>query len=320
MSENGRTQTPAAPTVRIENLSRWYGEILGINKVTVDIAPGITGLVGPNGSGKSTLMNVVCGLMRPGQGSVSVLGMPVWNNPELRRHLGYCTQVDHFYETFTGHQFLTALLKLHGRGAAWARETADAALETVAMSEHRHRTIGTYSKGMRQRVKIALALAHQPEIVVLDEPFNGLDPLGRREMMQLFLDYAREGRTVLLSSHILHEVERMTNRVLMMSNGYVLAEGEVVHVRDLLRRHPFRVFVRCDQPRRLAAIMMDEDGVSRVEIEDAHSLTLSTTDPDSFYLKLNDLVLHGGVEIDVVTLADENVQSIYQYLSGREHH
>lgn len=320
MIEQPTSRDSPAPTVRIENVSRWYGEILGVNKVTVDISPGITGLVGPNGSGKSTLMNIICGLMRPGQGSVTVLGQPVWNNAEIRRLVGYCTQVDHFYETFTGQQFLFSLLQLHGRGARWSEESAEKALAIVGMTEHRHRVIAGYSKGMRQRVKVALALAHSPEVVVLDEPFNGLDPVGRREMMQLLTDYAREGRTVILSSHILHEVERMTNRVLMMSNGYVLAEGEVMQVRDLLRRHPFKVFVRCDQPRRLAGVMLEQDGVLRVEIQDDNSITLSTTDPDNFYLKLNDLVLNDGFEVDVVTLADENMQSIFQYLSGREHH
>lgn len=309
-----------APTIHVENVSRWYGEILGINKVTVDILPGITGLVGPNGSGKSTLMNIICGMLRPGQGSVTALGRPVWNNTAIRRLIGYCSQTDHFYENFSGYQFLRSMMDLHGRGAAWAHKAAEDAIDLVGMAEHQLRSIGAYSKGMRQRIKVALALAHQPEIVVLDEPFNGLDPVGRREMMQLFQDYARQGRTVILSSHILHEIEQMTDRVLMMSNGYVLAEGKVRQVRDLLKRHPFKIFIRCAQPRRLASLMLEEDGVSRVEIEDAGSMTLSTSEPDHFYLRLNDLVLDHGIEIDVVTLADENVQSIYHYLSGREHH
>lgn len=313
-------ESPSEPTIRVKNISRWYGEVLGINKVSVDIHPGITGLVGPNGSGKSTLMNIICGTLRAGQGGVTIFGEPTWNNPSARRRVGYCSQVDHFYENFTGLEFLESILALHGRGRAWARETASMAIDRVAMTQDAGRKIRVYSKGMRQRIKVALALAHDPEVLVLDEPFNGLDPVGRREMMELFKEYAEQGRTILLSSHILHEIERMTDRVLMMSNGYVLAEGEVGHVRDLLKHHPFKVFIRCDRPRRLAALMLEEDGVSQVHIEDERSMTLSTFDPDGFYLRLNDLIHDHEFEVDVVTLADENVQSIYHYLSGREHH
>jgi len=307
-------------SIRLTDVSRWYGEVLGVNKVTVDIQSGITGLVGPNGSGKSTLMNIICGILRPGQGSVTVLGQPAWNNRELRARIGYCSQVDKFYESFTGCQFLESLLALHGRDKAWGRKAALNALERVGMAENQDRRLSAYSKGMRQRIKIALALAQQPDVLILDEPFNGLDPVGRHEMIRLFADYAREGRTLLVSSHILHEIEQMTDRILMMSNGYVMAEGKVQHVRDLLRRHPFHVFVRCDQPRRLAAFMLEEDSVGSVEIEDDNAITLSTTDPDRFYLRFNDLILKHNIEVDVVTLADENVQSVYHYLAGREHH
>ncbi|HNY26552.1 MAG TPA: ABC transporter ATP-binding protein [Candidatus Sumerlaeota bacterium] len=313
------TRTPE-PSIRIRNVSRWYGEVLGINKVTVDIYPGITGLVGPNGSGKSTLMNLICGLIWPGQGSITVLDQPVSSSPGWRQRVGYCTQIDHFYENFSGQEFVEALLALRGHGRAWARRAAADALERVNLTADRDRKIRAYSKGMRQRVKIALALAHQPEVLVLDEPFNGLDPVGRHEMMQLFSTYAREGRTILISSHILHEIDRLTNRILMMSNGYVMAEGEVHQVRDLLRNHPFQVFMRCREARRLAALLLAHDSVSQVSIEDEGTLSLATRDPDSFYLLLNDLIINEKIELDLVSLADENVQSIYDYLAGREHH
>jgi len=312
--------SPDAPTIGIRNLSRWYGEVLGVNKVSVDIYPGITGLVGPNGSGKSTIMNIICGLLRPGQGSVRVLGGEPGYELDLRRRLGYCSQVDHFYESFTGLQFMRSMLALHGRRKEWTDRTAYEALARVSLTEDAHRRIRTYSKGMRQRVKIGLALAHQPEVLVLDEPFNGLDPVGRHEMIELFADYARQGRTLLISSHILHEIEQMTDRILMMSNGYVMAEGEVRDVRDLLRAHPFQVFVRCDRPRRLAALMFEQDTVTSVELADEQGLTFSTRDPDGFYARLNDIILQHDIEVDLVTLADENMQSIYQYLAGKEHH
>ena len=312
--------TKPEPTIRLKGVSRWYGEVLGINKISVDIIPGITGLVGPNGSGKSTLMNVIGGLIRADQGSVTALGQPVWNNPQWRRWIGYCTQVDHFYEGFTGLRFIQSMLALHGRARDWADTQAMAALEKVGMLESRNRPISTYSKGMRQRIKVALAIAHEPEILILDEPFNGLDPVGRREMMNLLAEYSREGRTILISSHILHEIEQMTQQILMMSNGYVMAEGQVSDVRELLAQHPFQVYIRCDQPRKLAALMLTEDRVMSVQIEDENSIVIATTDPDRFYSRLNEVILDQRINVDVVTLADENVSSIYEYLSGREHH
>ena len=316
----GAVPPGATPTIRIHEVSRWYGEVLGVNRVTVDIHPGITGLVGPNGSGKSTLMNIICGLLQPGQGRATLFGEDPWNNPPLNRRLGYCTQIDRFYESFTGRQFLEILLAFHGRGKDWVRHRVDSILEQVEMTDSANRRIRAYSKGMRQRIKIALALAHQPDILVLDEPFNGLDPVGRHAMMQLFSDYAREGRTLLISSHILHEIEQMTDRILMMSNGYVMAEGEVHHVRDLLRKHPFQVLIRCDAPRKLAPLVLSDPDVIRVEIEDPDAVTLSTRDPDRFYIRLNQLILEHNIQVDLITLSDENVQSIYHYLAGREHH
>lgn len=307
-------------TIRLLGASRWYGEILGINKISVEIPSGITGLVGPNGSGKSTLMNLICGLMEPGQGRVEVLGMDPWNNPELNRRIGYCTQSDRFYENFTGRQFMLGMLRMHGRGEAWARRVADESLDRLTLAEAANRKIRTYSKGMRQRVKVALALAHEPEVLILDEPFNGLDPVGRRELIRMFVEYGREGRTVLVSSHVLHEIEQMTDRILMMSNGYVMAEGAVREVRDQLRSHPFRVLVRCNDPRRLAASLLAESHVHATEIDDDRTLTVVTNDPDSLYLRLNELVLEENLEPDLVTLADENVSSIFKYLAGGEHH
>jgi ABC-2 type transport system ATP-binding protein len=312
---------PAPPAIELIDVSRWYGEILGINRVTVALPAGITGLVGPNGSGKSTMMNLIAGLLRPGQGQVRVMGQEPWNNPALRRRLGYCSQVDHFYEGFTGQEFIEGILSLHGQGRAWARAMAEQSLARAGMAPHRHRRLRAYSKGMRQRAKIALSLAHNPDVLILDEPFNGLDPVGRREMMELFIEYAREGRTLLISSHILHEIEMMTDNILMMSNGYIMAEGEIRAVREQLHDHPFQVFIRCDAPRRLAALMLECDGaVEQAQIEGSDGVTLSTRDPDLFYTEFAAMTLRHNIRVDVVTLADENMQSIYRYLSGREHH
>lgn len=308
------------PTIRLRGVARWYGEILGVNRVDADLRPGVTGFLGPNGSGKSTLMNLICGLLRPGRGEVLIKGRPAWNDAASRRITGYCPQYDSFYEHMTGRTFLEGLLGLHGRGRAWARRAAETALDRTGMTAHADRKIRAYSKGMRQRIKVALATAHDPEILIFDEPFNGLDPASRIEMMDLVADYGREGRTVLVSSHILHELERMTDRVLMMSNGYVLAEGRVAEVREALNRHPFQIFMKSPDPRALAAALVAEPGVLSLAFEEEDGLRITTTEVERLYDRLHALAASGEAALELLTVADENVQSIYRYLSGREHH
>jgi ABC-2 type transport system ATP-binding protein len=231
-------------TLEYVRASKWYGPVIALNDVTTAVGPGVTGLLGPNGAGKSTFLKLAAGQLAPSQGEVRVLGRISWGSPELFHRVGICPEPDAFWESLTGLQFLTALLSLTGFDEAEGRRRAEAALEQVALADARNRKIGGYSKGMRQRIKLAQALAHDPEVLLLDEPLSGMDPVNRRRIVDLVKKLGREGRTVLVSSHILHEVEAMTRRVLLIHNGRILAEGDVREIRDLMDEHPHTVALR----------------------------------------------------------------------------
>ena len=219
------------PTIEYVRASRWYGPVIALNDVTTVVEPGVTGLLGPNGAGKSTFLKLAAGQLAPSQGEVRLLGRPAWGSPELFHHVGLCPETDAFWEGMTGLQFVTALLRLTGYDEAECRQRAEAALGEVALLEAKDRKIGGYSKGMRQRVKLAQAIAHDPQVLLLDEPVSGMDPINRRHVVDLVKRLGREGKTVLVSSHILHEVEAMTRRVLLIHNGRILAEGTPAAIR-----------------------------------------------------------------------------------------
>jgi len=308
------------PVIEIQNLSRWYGEVLGVNHINAKVSPGITGLLGPNGAGKSTLMNLICGLLKPSQGNVKVYGEKVWNHPSILRRLGYCTQYDSFYEGMSAFDFINILLSIRGYKRERTCRIARQALERVNLQEAMHKRLASYSKGMRQRVKLALALADDPDILVLDEPLNGLDAVGRHEIIELIHSYARQGRNILISSHILHEIEAMTDNILMLSHGYLLAEGDVREVRGLLRKHPHKVYLRCSDLRRFASILFSQDGILSVELEsEGEGLYVKMYDLDSFYKRLNEIVLEHDINVSLVTISDESIQAVFKYLSGNNH-
>ena len=310
----------SARDIVFEDVSKFYGEVLGVNRVDLELTPGITGLVGPNGSGKTTLMNLMTGLLRPDQGRVSVAGVTVDDPERLYRLVGYATQYDAFPRGATGFTFVRDALALHGYRTAAAEKRAWEAIERVGLVEAANRKVGGYSKGMRQRIKLAQAIAHRPAVLVLDEPLNGLDPMARAEMIDLFRHQADEGLHVLVSSHILHEVDDTADRVVFIHGGYVVAEGDVEQVREEVEEQPMQVLVRCDQPARLAARMFAENGDHRDLITEAvlHSdrrgLLVRTRDADRFYLLLNRLVLDEGLSVEAVAPADADVGAVYQYL------
>lgn len=302
-----------------EDVSRFYGEILGVNHVNLSIPPGVTSLVGPNGSGKTTLMNLMTGLIQPTQGGIRVLGIPPTHPDQLFLRTGYCTQFDAFPKGFTGYEFIYSYLRVHGKSHKEADRLALEALERVNMTEAAGRNVAAYSKGMRQRIKLAQAIAHNPRVLVLDEPLNGLDPMARAETIALFREWAAEGRHVIVSSHILHEVDRISDQVILMSHGYVVAEGEIQGVRSEVKEHPMQVLVRCDRPGALAARLFEQDHVVEASIlEDGRSLSIRSRDADSLYLLLNRVVLEAGLEVESVAPGDEDVNSVYQYLIGHE--
>ncbi len=300
-------------TVCLRDVSKWYGEVLGLNRVSLDLGAGVTSLVGPNGSGKSTLMNLLAGLLRPSKGSASVLGIPSTDPRRLHRVLGYCTQHETFPPGFRGLELATSLLRLHGHDAARARQLASAALDRTGLGEPRTRRIGSYSKGMKQRLKLAMAIAHDPQVVILDEPLNGLDPSARGEMLALFREFGAEGRTVIVSSHILHEVNEISDGVLMLQHGYVVAEGDVQEVRSEIKGRPFQVRVQCSDPRRLAAEALRGEHVHAARV-DERSVVLESFAPVEVARLAQALAASEGLDITGIDVADENVQAVYDYL------
>jgi ABC-2 type transport system ATP-binding protein len=305
--------------ITFSDVSRFYGEVLGINRVNLSIPPGITSLVGPNGSGKTTLMNLIAGLIRPTRGEIRVLGIAPDQPEQLCRIVGYCAQFDAFPPGLTGYQFIHSFLRIRGLNDEECRKRSWAALQTVNLTDAARRSVAAYSKGMRQRIKLAQAIAHDPKVIVLDEPLNGLDPMARAETIELLKNWGAQGRHVLVSSHILHEVDRISDQVILLSQGYVVAEGQIQGVRSEVKDQPMQILVRCDQPGRLASHLFQQDYVVEAKIHpDGKSVLLRTTDADRFYLLLNRVVLESSLEVESVAPADDDVNSVYQYLIGGE--
>jgi ABC-2 type transport system ATP-binding protein len=309
--------SPAEQTIVLEDVSKFYGEILGVNRINLSISPGITSLVGPNGSGKTTLMNLMTGLIQPTRGRISILGVSPGNPEELFRYVGYCTQFDSFPRGLTGLEFIRSFLAIHGFGRRDAGELAMKALDRVGLVEAANIKVAAYSKGMRQRVRLAQAIAHQPSVMILDEPLNGLDPLARAETIRLFRQLAAEGLHLILSSHILHELDLMSDQVVLLNNGYVVAEGNIHGVRSEIEEHPMQILVRCDSPSTLAARVFEQDSVVEAKIhKDKLGLFVKTRDPDAFYLLLNRIVVEDKLDIKLVAPADDDLNAVYQYLIG----
>jgi ABC-2 type transport system ATP-binding protein len=309
-----RWSPSAAPVVVADHLSKWYGDVSGLNDVSVTIPAGITGLLGPNGAGKSTFMKLVTGQLSPSTGTVRVLGQPIWGNPALYARIGYCPDQDAFYDRMTGRAWLQTLVRLNGVAPADARAAASRALEVVDLIDAADRRIGGYSKGMRQRVKLAQAIVHDPELLILDEPLSGMDPLMRRRTIRLIKDWARAGKSILVSSHILHEVEAMTSNILLINNGRILAEGNIHQIRELIDEHPHTVLVRTADPRGLAQHLMAADDVLSVTFEDG-AVVIQTARPDAFYTRLTALAASADAgAIDEITSPDDNLQAVFTYL------
>jgi ABC-2 type transport system ATP-binding protein len=303
-----------APIIACDHVSKWYGQVIGLNDVSVSVPPGVTGLLGPNGAGKSTFMKLITGQLTPSKGRVVVLGEPIWRNPSLYFRIGFCPEQDAFYERMTGLEWVRALVRLNGLSESAAEEAARRALAAVDLTDAADKKIGAYSKGMRQRVKMAQALVHDPQLLILDEPLSGMDPLGRRKTIRLIREWGRAGKSIIVSSHILHEIESMTSNILLINNGRILAEGDVHQIRDLIDEHPHTVFVRADDPRSLARQFLERDDVLSMRFEPG-AVVVETAKPDAFYARLTDMAASGEFgAIDEVTSPDDNLQAVFQYL------
>jgi ABC-2 type transport system ATP-binding protein len=307
-----------------ENTSKFYGDVLGINRVDLELGAGISGLVGPNGSGKTTLMNLAAGLLKPTRGRVTLFGDSPSTHPErVLGRLGYCTQFDSFPRGMNGFDFVDRYLRLRGIPARQSRDRAAEAIESVGMTAAAGRRIAGYSKGMKQRIKLAQSIVHDPEILILDEPLNGLDPLARAEVLELLRRLAARGKAILISSHILHEVDDLADRVVLIHGGYIVAEGAVEGVRnEIAAEKPIQVLVRCAEPARLAARFFAErngraDSSLIMEArldDDRRGVLVRTENAAHFYRFVNQLAADGEIEIDAVLPADEDVQAVYRYL------
>jgi len=300
--------------VTAAHLSKWYGQVIGLNDVSVTVPAGITGLLGPNGAGKSTFMKLITGQLKPSKGEITVLGEPIWQNPGLYHRIGFCPEQDAFYERMTGREWVTALVRLNGVDEKDAAAMAARAIEDVELTEAADKKIGAYSKGMRQRIKMAQALAHNPELLILDEPLSGMDPIARRKAIRMIKDWGRAGKSVIVSSHILHEIESMTANILLINQGRILAEGNVHQIRDLIDEHPHTVHIKADQPRPPAREFLGHDDVLSLKFE-AGAVVVQTGRPDAFYARLTDLAASGAHgAIHEVTSPDDNLQAVFQYL------
>ena len=300
--------------IEATQLSKWYGQVSGLNDVTAAIPPGITGLLGPNGAGKSTFMKLMTGQLKPSKGTITVFGEPIWSNPKVFARIGFCPEQDAFYDRMTGLEWVTALVRLNGLSESEAASAAKEALAKVDLLDAAGKKIGAYSKGMRQRVKLAQALVHDPELLILDEPLSGMDPLMRRRSIRFIKDWARAGKHIIVSSHILHEIESMTSNILLINNGRILAEGNVHAIRDLIDTHPHTVYIRGADPRALARRFLAEDDVLSLRFEPG-AVIVETAKPDDFYARLTALAASGEAGgIDEVTSPDDNLQAVFRYL------
>jgi ABC-2 type transport system ATP-binding protein len=307
----------ASNRIVFDDVSKFYGDVLGVNRVNLSLPPGVTSLVGPNGSGKTTFMNLLTGLVRPTQGTISVLGLTPDQPEELFRHVGYCTQFDSFPKGVTGYQFINQFLRLRGLAAAEAHRLTVEAINRVSMGEAAHRKVAAYSKGMRQRIRLAQAIAHHPTVLVLDEPLNGLDPMARAESIALFAALGKEGMHVVLSSHVLHEVDKISDQVVLMSYGYVVAEGKIQGVRSEVTEHPMQILVRCNAPNLLASRLFAQDHVVEAKLNrDGQGVLVRTLDANQFYSLLNRIIAEEEINLQAVSPADDDVNSVYQYLIG----
>jgi ABC-2 type transport system ATP-binding protein len=302
--------------INLESSSRWYGQVIGLNDVTCSFNPGITALLGQNGAGKSTMLKLITGQLRPTTGRVTVFGEQPFSNPRVYSRIGYCPETDSFYEDMTGRQFVTLMARMAGIGKNKVDNVVADTLEKVGMADRCDKRIAGYSKGMRQRIKLAQALAHDPDVLILDEPLNGLDPVGRRELQDLLKNLAAEGKTVVISSHILHEVEQMTRHIVLLHRGRLLALGDVGQIRSLIDKHPHRVHVEMEGARDFARSLMAMPNVLSIAFDrtNPNHVEIETSAPDTFYSEVAELVLSGNLEFTAFTSPDNNLESVFRYL------
>ena len=304
--------------IQTKNLSKWYGNVLGLSDVSLEVEQGVTGLLGPNGAGKSTFLKLITGQIKPSIGHVAIQGQDVWNNYPLFGRIGFCPEQDAFYDEMTGWEFMTSLLSLYSFSRADVQSRAEKALDFVELDKDKDRLIRGYSRGMRQRLKLAQAVAHDPEIIILDEPLNGLDPLSKRKVIRLIKDYKEAGKTVIVSSHVLPEIEALTRTIILLHQGKILAQGDIHYIRDLIDKHPHMISVKCSDPRRLASSLVGEPSVLNIQFGPApDTVVFETQDRDKFFGLIPRLIVDHRIDVEEITSPDDNLQAVFDYLVGK---
>jgi ABC-2 type transport system ATP-binding protein len=305
-----------SPAVLIDQVSKWYGQVIGINDVSLAIDGGVTGILGPNGAGKSTLFKLLMGRLKPSQGSVRLFGVDPWSNTAPYRRVGYVSESERLYDWMTGLDFVTTLARLHGMTREEATERSAHVRDFVGLADVMHKELGKYSKGMRQRVKIAHALVHDPDLIILDEPLYGCDPIARTSVMSVIRELGNRGKTVLISSHILEEIERITEQIVILHNGRLLAIGNLHAIRDLLDKHPHRILIRCEDPRSLANLFIKEEPVYGVRFPSEGELEIQTNNLSAAHSVLPSIIVQSKQAISSIENPDDNLESLLGYLIG----
>src|SRR6516165_7350672 len=299
----------AAPALLFEQVSKWYGPVIGVNQVTLELRPGITGLVGANGAGKSTLMKLATGNLRPDIGTVTVLGHDAWS-PAAKIHVGYCPDSDSFYEEMSGRKFVETMARLFGYPRSEARRRAGECLEMVGMAGRAERRLAGYSKGMRQRIKLAQAMVHDPQLLILDEPLAGIDPIGRQEFLILFQKLAAEDKCLVISSHELEQLEKLTDHVAVMARGRIAAVGTVSQIRDLLDDHPLSILVGTNRRGDLARALLGQPDVVGIDLTDSDGLVVRARNPRRFFQDFSHTVLEENIEIRHLEALDDSAHAV----------
>jgi len=310
------SSSPAAAGVVVaDRCSKWYGHVLGVSDVSWTLRGGIIGLLGPNGAGKSTLIKMMAGLLQPSRGTLAVYGQSPFHDTAVRRRIGYAPEHEQTWDELTARELVTAMARLAGVPAGKADATARAALDQVGMTSAMERKVRGFSKGMRQRTKLATAIAHDPDFLLLDEPLTGVDPMARIDIVARIKQLGEAGKTVVVSSHVLYEIEALTSDILVIYRGQVLAEGNVYAIRQLIDRHPHRIRVECDQPHALAAALAGEDHVARLSFERG-AVVIETRDPDRCYDQIASAVLGARLAVTALSSPDNNLGAVFEYLTG----
>jgi ABC-2 type transport system ATP-binding protein len=306
------------PVIKAESLSKWYGNVLGVSEITLDITPGIKGLLGPNGAGKSTFLKLLSGQLKPNIGSISVLDEPVFSNHRLYSHIGFCPEHECFYHGNTGWEQVLFMANLHGYGKREAQERTEKAIDRVGLLESKNKLIREYSMGMRQRLKFATAIVHEPDILMLDEPLKGIDPLWRVKIVKFIKEYQKAGKTVIVASHILPEIEAMTNDIILIHQGKIFAQGDIQYIRSLMDSHPHMISVGCQTPRKLAELMIEKEYITSINFHSKQEkVTFNTNKRDLFFDLLSRVIVEHQMDITEITSPDDNLQAVFDYLVGR---